>query len=109
MSRSLRPHSSGHVISLVAATLGGGIAFDALGPSWSQTAVSLWAWTALAWIAYGSTARHRLELAVCVILATLGELFLMEMWGLYHYRLGNLPLFIPPGHALVFAAAVRRR
>jgi hypothetical protein len=31
----------------------------------------------------------------------------MEVWGLYQYRLLNLPLFIPPGHALVFTAAIR--
>src|SRR5262245_52870344 len=37
----------------------------------------------------------------------MGELFLKDVWGLYSYRLGNLPLFIPPGHAIVYAASVR--
>jgi hypothetical protein len=41
------------------------------------------------------------------VLATVGERFLKDVWGLYEYRLGNLPLFIPPGHAIVFATAVR--
>ena len=50
---------------------------------------------------------ERRALAACVVLATLGELFLKDVWGLYEYRLGNLPLFIPAGHALVYAAASR--
>lgn len=95
------------VIALVAATLAFGIPLDALGPPGSQAIVNLWTWGALLWVVWQSPAAHRRELAACVVLATAGELFLMEVWGLYHYRLLNLPLFIPPGHALVFTAAMR--
>lgn len=95
------------VVALVVATLAVGIPVDASGAAWAQPVVSLWSWAALAWIAAGATRSHRLELAVCVVLATAGELFLKDVWGLYAYRLGNLPWFIPAGHALVFAAATR--
>ena len=95
------------IIAVVAATLVLGIPLDALGPPGSQTVVSLWTWAALLWVMWQSPAQHRRELAACVVLATAGELFLMEVWGLYDYRLQNLPLFIPPGHALVFSAAMR--
>jgi len=44
--------------------------------------------------------QRRLYLA-CVAIATAGELFLSLAWGLYTYRLGNVPLFVPPGHALM--------
>lgn len=37
----------------------------------------------------------------CVAIATAGELFLSLGWGLYTYRLGNVPMFVPPGHALM--------
>jgi hypothetical protein len=37
----------------------------------------------------------------CIGIATAGELFLSLVWGLYSYRLGNVPLFVPPGHALM--------
>jgi hypothetical protein len=37
-----------------------------------------------------------------VTYATLGEIFLSLVWGLYEYRLANVPLFVPPGHALLF-------
>lgn len=43
---------------------------------------------------------RRLYLA-CVAIATAGELFLSLGWGLYTYRLGNVPMFVPPGHALM--------
>lgn len=98
---------AGAVVALVAVTLAVGIPVDASGAAWAQPAVSLWSWAALLWIAAGATPSHRLELAVCVVLATAGELFLKDVWGLYTYRLGNLPVFIPAGHALVFAAATR--
>lgn len=102
-----RPSHETTVVSLVLATLAVGIAVDASGRGWAQPAVSAWTWVVLGCIAYRSTPAHRRELAVCVVLATLGELFLKDVWGLYDYRLGNLPLFIPPGHAIVYAASVR--
>ncbi len=43
---------------------------------------------------------RRLYLA-CVAISTAGELFLSLGWGLYTYRLGNVPMFVPPGHALM--------
>lgn len=95
------------VVALAIGTLALGIPLDASGAPWAQPVVSVWAWTALAWIVASSSPAHRRELAACVVLATAGELFLKDVWGLYEYRLGNLPLFIPAGHALVYAAASR--
>ena len=42
----------------------------------------------------------------CIAIATAGELFLSLVWGLYTYRLGNVPLFVPPGHALMLMLGV---
>jgi hypothetical protein len=54
----------------------------------------------LALLAPLPAAERRLYLA-CVAIATAGELFLSLGWGLYAYRLGNVPMFVPPGHALM--------
>ena len=54
----------------------------------------------LALVAPLPAAERRLYLA-CVAIATAGELFLSLGWGLYTYRLGNVPMFVPPGHALM--------
>ena len=95
------------VVPLVLATLVVGIALDARGARWAQPLVSAAAWAVFGGIAWRADRLERLELAACVGLATLGELFLKDVWGLYEYRLLNLPLFIPAGHALVYAAASR--
>lgn len=102
-----RPLTDRQVVALVLTTLGAGIAVDASAAWWAQPVVSLWTWAVLAAIAAGTTVAECRALGVCVVLATLGELFLKDVWGLYQYRLHNLPLFIPAGHAIVYAAAVR--
>ena len=38
--------------------------------------------------------------------ATIGEVTGSLLWGVYHYRLHNLPLFIPPAHGLVYLSGV---
>lgn len=37
-----------------------------------------------------------------VAFATVGEVTGSLLWGVYHYRLHNLPLFVPPAHGLVY-------
>ena len=41
-----------------------------------------------------------------VLFATVGEVTGSLVWGVYHYRLHNLPLFIPPAHGLVYLSGV---
>ena len=37
-----------------------------------------------------------------VAFATIGEVAGSIVWGIYHYRSHDLPLFVPPGHGLVY-------
>jgi hypothetical protein len=37
-----------------------------------------------------------------VAFATIGEVTGSLIWGVYHYRRHNLPLFVPPAHGLVY-------
>jgi len=48
----------------------------------------------------------RLQTLAVVGIATLGEVVGSLIWGLYSYRLDNLPAFVPPGHGLVFLCGV---
>jgi hypothetical protein len=41
-----------------------------------------------------------------VLFATIGEVTGSLVWGVYHYRLHNLPLFIPPAHGLVYLSGI---
>jgi hypothetical protein len=55
----------------------------------------------------GSARITRRMLLSCLVLATLGELFLSAVWGLYLYRVSVLPFFVPPGHVLLFLAGLQ--
>ncbi|HUZ90195.1 MAG TPA: hypothetical protein VMU49_10275 [Candidatus Acidoferrales bacterium] len=45
---------------------------------------------------------QRLQVWLCVLVATGFEVFGSLIWGAYRYRLHNLPLYVPPGHGLVY-------
>jgi hypothetical protein len=74
---------------------------------------------ALTWAALLVAIRHfpverRAQTIGVVCFATVGEFTGSILWGVYHYRLHNLPTFVPPAHGLVyltglsFALALRR-
>jgi hypothetical protein len=41
-----------------------------------------------------------------VVFASVGEVTGSLLWGVYRYRLHNLPLFIPPAHGLVYLSGL---
>ncbi len=49
-----------------------------------------------------SPSQWRVPFYACLVWATAGEILLSLVWGLYTYRLGNLPFFVPPGHVMLF-------
>lgn len=86
----------------IAAVIALGLALDQHVALWGQALTSAAVWALLlAWLRQADGG-GRLALAACVAYATAGEIALCLVWGLYQYRLGNLPLFVPPGHALLF-------
>jgi hypothetical protein len=63
-------------------------------------------WAVLFYVMAGLPARERWALWPCLVIATVGEIFLSLVWGLYTYRLDNIPFFVPPGHVLLLTVAV---
>jgi hypothetical protein len=51
-------------------------------------------------------AERRTQAIGVVLFATIGEITGSLIWGVYSYRLHNLPLFIPPAHGLVYLAGL---
>src|SRR4026209_1184369 len=49
---------------------------------------------------------RRWEGWLCVPVATLFEVFGSLVWGGYTYELQNIPLYVPPGHALVYVFGI---
>jgi len=73
---------------------------------WGQDVVSIITWAMLLFWLARSTSYTRTSMILCVAYATAGEIFLSLGWGLYEYRLHNIPLFVPPAHALVFVLGI---
>ena len=84
-----------------------GIGLDTWGPWWMQHALSAVTWAFFGALVATEAPRRRWELLACLAIAWAGEYGLGNLVGLWEYRLSNLPLYIPPGHALVFASGLR--
>jgi hypothetical protein len=63
-------------------------------------------WIVLVLAARPLAAERRAQVAVVICAATIAELTGSILWGVYSYRLHNLPLFVPPAHGLVFMAGL---
>lgn len=64
------------------------------------------AWGALIILLRGETPAVRYQVAVAVMVATLGEYISSPMMESYIYRLHDVPAYVPPGHGMVYLAAV---
>jgi hypothetical protein len=49
-----------------------------------------------------SAPAERRQVWLCVVVATGFEIFGSLVWGLYRYQFHNLPLYVPPGHGMVY-------
>ena len=69
-----------------------------------QLALGAATWVAL-WLACRPvSASLRAQTLIVVVVATCAEVIGSIVWGVYTYRLENLPSFVPPAHGLVYLA-----
>jgi hypothetical protein len=71
-----------------------------------QLALGVLTWLVLAAALVPLSPERRAQALGVVCFATIGEVTGSLVWGVYSYRLHNLPLFIPPAHGLVFLAGL---
>ncbi len=71
-----------------------------------QLAIGAAVWGLFLFLIRRLPAAERYRYLACVGIATAGELFLSLAWGLYSYRLGNVPMFVPPGHAMMLMLGI---
>ncbi len=84
------------------------LAIDARFPSpFVQAALGASATVLLLLVARASDRVERRRMWICVAYSTAIEIFATQVWGLYGYALGNVPLYVPPGHGLIFLAALQ--
>ncbi|MGI9111035.1 MAG: hypothetical protein ACR2GT_02340 [Gaiellaceae bacterium] len=89
---------------LLVAWLGTVLAVDTQVDARQQLALGSLTWVAL-WLACRQApAELRAQALVVVVVATCAEIVGSLVWGVYTYRLENLPSFVPPAHGLVYLA-----
>src|SRR5262245_39585963 len=71
-----------------------------------QLAIGALVWALTLGLLRPLPASERRFYLACIAIATAGELFLSLAWGLYTYRLENVPMFVPPGHALMLMLGI---
>jgi hypothetical protein len=86
---------------LLSAVLIGGLALDAVFGWPGQIAASVATIAAFLWLFRHGDRLERCALFACLTIASAGEIFCSLVWGLYDYQFHNVPLFVPPGHALL--------
>jgi hypothetical protein len=69
---------------------------------WQQWALGALTFLVLYLCGLRAPKEQRLQIWLCVGVATGFEIFGSLIWGVYRYRLHNVPLFVPPGHGLVY-------
>ncbi|HZC28814.1 MAG TPA: hypothetical protein VE269_03660, partial [Gaiellaceae bacterium] len=92
--------------ALVAAYLGALLAVDTQVSLHEQFALGALTWLVLIAVARALPPERRAQVAIVVCAATVAEVTGSILWGVYTYRLHNLPLFVPPAHGLVFVAGL---
>jgi hypothetical protein len=80
------------------------LAVDTLVDARAQLLLGLAAWIALAVALRGVPPLLRAQALVVVVVATAAEVVGSILWGVYTYRLENLPSFVPPCHGIVYLA-----
>lgn len=95
---------------LFGATIVAGLIVDQLGRDWvlpGEYLVDAFVWLLFIVIFRRTGRTERAEMLAVLAIATPLELLASELWHLYEYRSGLMPLFVPPGHWLLFAIGRR--
>ena len=100
MARRLKPYWL-HVYLLVYTPLGL-LADSRVTAQWQQWLLGVLTFTVLYLAALKTPKEYRLQIWTCVFVATGFEIVGSLVWGVYRYRLHNLPLFVPAGHGIVY-------
>jgi hypothetical protein len=90
----------------IIAVIAGGLAIDAAFKWPGQIIAVIWTFLVWAWLYKIAGIEERRVLILATAIAIVGEIFLSQVWGLYDYQFYNVPLFVPPGHALLLTLGI---
>jgi hypothetical protein len=72
-----------------------------------ELAIGAVTWLVLLAAVRSSRPSERAQVAAVVLIASAGEVLGSLILGLYEYRRGGIPVFVPPGHGLVYLSGCR--
>jgi hypothetical protein len=79
---------------------------DADGTLWTQRLLGVLTWFVLVLVLVRESPLVRAQTAVVVVFASAVEYTFSPLLEVYIYRFHNVPLYVPPGHGLVYLAAL---
>lgn len=79
-----------------------GLLAERLSPLFGQVFAGFLFWGLFIAFYHRTPKSGRPLLMSCLVVGFFGEIFCSLIWGLYDYRLYNIPHYVPPGHVLVF-------
>lgn len=110
VARRLDSLPAAHRDLWLATAAAGWIALLLVTDQWSDPAgQQLWGaatWAVLWWLLRAEAPVVAVQVAVVVVFATAVEYTFSALLGVYLYRLGGVPAFVPPGHGLVYLASL---
>lgn len=104
--RALTPGRDATIVVLLLIWIATALAFDRHATLWQQHGLGAVTVVFLACLLTGETREVRRQVLVAAVFATMGEILAAPLLGFYTYRLDNVPAFVPPGHGLVYLAAI---
>ena len=69
---------------------------------YGQWPVDIWCISVFSFIYWKTDRKERIEMIAVLAFATPMELFFSEIWLIYEYQRGLMPLFVPVGHYFLF-------
>lgn len=104
--QAFTPGRNATIVVLLVIWIATALAFDRDASLWQQHGLGAITVVFLACLLAGETPAVRRQVFVAAVFATIGEFLAAPLLGFYTYRLDNVPAFVPPGHGLVYLAAI---
>lgn len=82
------------------------LALDTQADARLQLGIGALTWIVLVAACAPLVPEQRARVAIVIAAATIAEVTGSLLWGVYTYRLDNLPSFVPPGHGLVYLSGL---
>ncbi len=102
----MRHHRNAAIPATVAVWVVAVLGLDSVASLGGQRLLGLGTWVLLLAVLRGESRATRVQVTVVVLYATVVEYVFAGWLGVYVYRLENVPSFVPPGHGLVYLAAL---